>query len=211
MMAVGFGYRLLPMMLSAAPPSGRAMYPSAILLETGILGLFLSLLMRSPLTLLFAAVIAAGLAVFGSHVVRMLARRTTAPVGRLRDDFAGEHIGAAGGWLLMAVISGIALAALPMSEWTIRVALVYGVAGLVGGLAQSVIGFQRRTLPQMAAREWRYAVIFFAWLAGVPLLAGGFVLNAPPVLALGGGVLFAAALLMCADVARMISAPRPRR
>jgi hypothetical protein len=156
-------------------------------------------------------VIAAGLAVFGSHVVRMLARRTIAPVDRLRDDFAVEHIGAAGGWLLMAVISGIALAALPMSEWTIRVALVYGVAGLVGGLAQSVIGFQRRTLPQMAAREWRYAVIFFAWLAGVPLLAGGFVLNAPPVLALGGGVLFAAALLMCADVARMISAPRPRR
>ena len=49
MMVVGLGYRLLPMIIPAASPSGPTIYISALLLETGVLGLFVSLVMRSEL------------------------------------------------------------------------------------------------------------------------------------------------------------------
>jgi cbb3-type cytochrome oxidase subunit 1 len=47
MMVVGLGYRLLPMILPAAAPSGRTIYVSVILLEIGVAGLFVSLLLRA--------------------------------------------------------------------------------------------------------------------------------------------------------------------
>ena len=151
MIAMGFAYRLLPMIIPAASPSGPTIYASAILLETGIAGLVASLVMRSELTTLFAIVIVASLAAFGGHVVWMLRRRKTAPPGRPRHDFSIDHICTAGVWLIAAAVCGVALTALPMTESTLRVALVYGVVGLVGGLAQIVVGFERRTLATAAA------------------------------------------------------------
>lgn len=43
MMVVGFAYRLLPMLIPAASPIGPTIYVSAIMLETGVVGLFVSL------------------------------------------------------------------------------------------------------------------------------------------------------------------------
>src|SRR5262249_30559098 len=47
MMVVGVGYRMLPMTFPSKMPSGRSIYASAILLETGVLGLFITLLVGS--------------------------------------------------------------------------------------------------------------------------------------------------------------------
>ena len=220
MIAMGFAYRLLPMIIPAASPSGATIYASAILLETGIAGLVVSLVMQSPLTLLFAIVIVAALAAFGAHVVWMLRRPKLAPPGRPRQDFSIDHIYTAAGWLVAAAVCGLALIALPLSESTLRVALLYGVVGLVGGLAQIVIGFERRTLataaaywalqrgagaaPPPRASAWRRALVYYAWLAGVPTLGGGLFLNAPPVLAVGAGLLFAATLMMIVDALGLV-------
>src|SRR4051812_8794198 len=46
MMVIGVAYRLLPMVLPAAMPSGPRLWLSVVLLQTGVSGLFVSLLWR---------------------------------------------------------------------------------------------------------------------------------------------------------------------
>ena len=89
---VGIGYRLLPMVLPAAPPRGRGVAASALLLEAGVLGLFLSLFFRAGWwTGVAGATIAAGFVVFLLHVMWMLRRPRPAPVARRRPDYAVRH------------------------------------------------------------------------------------------------------------------------
>ena len=49
MMVVGLSYRLIPMMLPAAMPTGRRLYLSAILIESGLFALMAALLSESNL------------------------------------------------------------------------------------------------------------------------------------------------------------------
>jgi hypothetical protein len=222
MMVVGLGYRLLPMVIPTASPAGRTIYASAILLETGVAGLFVSLLLRSDLVLLFAILILAGFAAFGGHVVWMLERPKLPPPGRNRNDFAIAHAGTAGAWLLVACVCGVILTAVPVSESTLRAALLYGVFGLVGFLAQVIVAFELRILPTAAAywalqrsggtstgsphvpNELRRFAVYCAWLTGVPALGAGFFFNAPLVLGAAAWLLFAAVLLAAIDVARIM-------
>jgi hypothetical protein len=225
MTVMGLGYRLLPMVLPAAMPSGRSLYASAILLEAGIAGLFLSLTMRSSLTLVFALFIVAAFLCFGAHVLWMVARPRRSPHHRTRPDFAVHHLCAAGACLLLACVCGVTLASISVSEAAMRVALLYGVLGLLGGLAQAIVGFERRLLP-MAASCWDLqdggevpsaprrpvatAPTFFMWLVGVSLVAAGFFVNGAAVLASGAWLLFAASLLMSLDLFLLLS-PRQRQ
>ena len=90
--------------------------------------------------------------------------------------------------------------------------LPYGVFGLVGFLAQMVVGIESRLLPlfawygafakrgfarplvspqQMPDRTWQ-RLAFYLWVGGVPALAAGFYFNAALVLATGAWCLLAA-------------------
>src|SRR5262249_57070282 len=69
MMVVGVGYRLLPMTFPSKMPTGKPIYASAILLETGVLGLFLTLLVGRGLGVLFRAATASAVVVVGAHVM----------------------------------------------------------------------------------------------------------------------------------------------
>jgi hypothetical protein len=68
MMVVGIAYRLLPMVLPSAMPHGASLWLSAVSLQVGVSGLFVSLLIRGRHSWLFALVIVAGFAAFLSHV-----------------------------------------------------------------------------------------------------------------------------------------------
>ena len=218
MMVVGIGYHLLPMALPAATPLARTIYISAVLLETGIIGLFCALVMRSDLMLLFAIGIVAGFAAFGAHVLWMLERPRRLPHSRRQPDVAFVHIGAAGMWLLFACVCGLTLTALPVSDSTLRVALLYGTLGLVGFLAQIVVAFELRVLP-IAAAYWgiKREPIPFAralssvlWLAGVPGVGAGLFLNLPALLGTGAWVLLTATVLGGADTALLLMPLRGR-
>src|SRR6266496_112949 len=54
MITIGVAYRLLPMILPAAMPSGPRLWLSAVLLQTGVTGLFITLLARGPFAWIFA-------------------------------------------------------------------------------------------------------------------------------------------------------------
>jgi hypothetical protein len=87
MMVVGVGYRLLPMVLPSAMPRGRALYGSALLLQTGLIGLAATLVTGWPGGPLFALGIAAGFMVFLGQVVWMTRHLRTPPSARARPDF----------------------------------------------------------------------------------------------------------------------------
>ncbi len=158
LMVVGLAYRLLPMVLPAAMPDGRSLYVSAILLEAGTAGLFVALLKESRWTVVFGAIIVAGFAAFLSHVVWMTRHRRPVPVRRPQPDCAVRHVAIAMGYLAVSCVFGLVLAIAPMNDWTLQLASAYGICGLVGFLAQIIVGVQARILPIFA---WYHAFARF--------------------------------------------------
>ena len=224
MMVVGVAYRLLPMVLPAAMPQGPTLWISAVLLETGVAGLFVTLLVRSPLVWVCALVVIAGFAAFGSHVVWMLRRPRPRPPGLRRVDPAVLHAAASFLWLGVASALGIWLTLAPPSSNTLRVAMAYGVFGLVGFLAQIVVGMEGRLLP-IFAWYWAYAntgyrgpvlsqhempwhdgrdLVFLLWLFGVPSLALGLAFDAVPFVSGGAWCLLGATAADAVNVARIL-------
>ncbi len=219
MMVAGIGYRMLPMWFPSKMPSGRSVYLSAVLLEGGVVGIFVTLLLRSALAPVFASLIASGLAAFGGHVVWMLRRRVSRPIDAPRPDFALLHGAAAAASLVAATILGFVILLRPASPVMLRAAAAYGVLGLIGFLAQIVIAMEARLLP-MIAWFWAYAasgyrvpppsphvmrdralqrIVFAGWLLGVPALALGMFVESAPLVSLGAWSLFAGTAIALLD------------
>lgn len=213
MMVMGVGYRLLPMQLPSAIPPGSGSVASAWLMEAGILGLTAGLLYDSPWTWLAVLAIVAGLSVFGRQVRWMLANRRRPPPGLPQPDLALGHTFQALLYLALATVLGLVLLWMPPSALKIRLATLYGVLGLVGFLAQIIVGVGNRLLP-MAAWTRSFvesgfepppvgmhdivdrrlqAAALAGWSLGVPALAAGLTLTIPPLTAAAAALLTAAA------------------
>jgi hypothetical protein len=222
MMVVGVAYRLLPMILPAEMPKGPRLWLSAVALQAGISGLFATLLFRSWLAWPFALAVIAGFAAFLSTVLWMLRHPRPQPPGVRTPDPAVWHAAAAFGSLVIACVLGLWLTIAEPSAATLRIATAYGVFGLVGFLAQMVVGMEGRLLP-LFAWYWAFAnsgckgpvpsphdmawrdgqeLAFILWLFGVPALAGGLAFDAVPV------VRAAAWCLLLATVVDSVSAVR---
>jgi hypothetical protein len=210
MMVVGVAYRLLPMIVPSKIASGRSMYASAVLLEAGVLGLFVTLLVGSRLAAVFGLMIVAGLIAFGTRVAWMLGHRVPRPAAAPQPDFGLLHAAAAGVWLVFASGLGIYLLFSGTTETTLRAAAAYGVFGLVGFLAQMVTAMEARLIP-MVAWLWSYAgsgyrvvplsphlmrdralqtLVFAGWTIGVPLLAAGMFWESAMLIRIGAWALF---------------------
>lgn len=224
MMVVGVGYRLLPMALPAEMPQGPKLWISAVLLQTGATGLFAALLMRSRLTVLFALVVIGGFAAFGWQAAWMLRHRRTRPPGLPSPDPAVLHACASLVSLVIASGLGLYLTVADPSPSTLRIAMAYGVFGLVGFLAQMIVGMQGRLLPIFAwywasanagdngpvipphEMAWRGGqdLVFVLWLVGVPALAGGLALDLVRIVSGAAWCLLAATLLDSGNVIRIL-------
>jgi hypothetical protein len=223
-MVVGVAYRLLPMVLPAAMPSGPRLWISAVLLQAGVVGLFVTLLLRSPLGWIFALIVVAGFASFVWQVLWMLRRPRPRPPGLRRPDPAVLHAGASLASLSIASVLGVWLTIAEPSSATLRIAMAYGVFGLVGFLAQMIVGMEGRLLP-IFAWYWAYAntgykgpvcsqhdmpwrrgqgLVFVLWLFGVPALAGGLAFDAIPFVRAAAWCLLAATLIDAANVTRIL-------
>lgn len=216
MMVIGLAYRLLPMLIPAVPRSGSSVYVSAVLIETGVVGLFTSLVLRNTLSWVFAIIIVAGFAAAGLQAVWMLGYRRTPAPARTDRGFAIAHVATAAVWLVVSCVIGITLTVAPLTETSLRAALLYGVFGLVGFLAQVIVGFEAYVFPTAAAywaiqggmagmgtprvNDTRRSAIYVAWLAGVPAIGAGLFVNAPIVLAAGAWLLFGAVVLETIDL-----------
>ena len=102
--------------------------------------------------------------------------------------------------------------------------MAYGVFGLVGFLAQIVVGMEGRLLPIFAwywayanaedkgpvlsphEMSWRYGqdLVFLLWLFGVPSLAGGLALDLVPLVSAGAWCLLVATVVDAANATRIV-------
>ena len=218
MMVVGVGYRLLPMVIPAKAPAGPTVAASAVLMEIGVVVLFAALIAQSPWAALGAVLIVTGFACFGVHIAAMVRHRSKKPAGAPAVDFAVVHAAAAGTSFVVACAIGLYLVVAPPSDLSLRLAVAYGVFGLVGFLAQMVVGMQARLVPlltwylMLADSGFRGPVVaphlmpirslqrisFAAWAFAVPSIAVGFALNVIPLLSAGAWTLLAGVILSAA-------------
>jgi hypothetical protein len=238
MMVFGAGYRMIPMVLPSAMPAGRSLFSSALLLQAGTLGLFVGFLLEKRFLLPSALLVMAGFAAFFREVRFMLRNRRRPAAWLVLPDYGVWHALQSMAYAALAALLGLTLCLLSSQERALRLAAVYGVVGLVGFLAQMVLGMQARILPMFAAYHANIeatceappttprdmgsrrtgAAVFVLWSAGVPLLAGGMFLHSARLVGAAGGVLLAAAVLGAANAAAVlrhafgnVRPPGPRR
>jgi hypothetical protein len=207
MMILGVAYRLIPMFVPAAMPAGRSLGASAVLLEVGTLGLTWSLVVEaSPMP--WVLFVLAAFVSFFLHVRRIVRERRPRPVDLPRRDWATWQTHAAMLCLLVAAVLGLLLAAggpNPGLAWA------YGVTGILGFVAQMVLGIEGRLLPMYAwYRSLERAdgrlpdrsvhrlivpslslIVLVCWLVGIPLLTFGLVSGHDLSVAAGAAALLA--------------------
>jgi hypothetical protein len=226
MMVVGLSYRLLPMIVPAAMPTGAAMARSAVLIETGLVVLVVALIGQSRWTTAGAILIVLGLASFVREIRGIVTRRMPPPAALPRPDWATWQTQAAFAWLLLASVLGVILSTGVSPGWLVPLGWIYAIAGLVGFLAQVVVGIQGRLLPlhgwyrgfeaggmrpppvsaHALASPVLARLIFLAWLAGVPVLTAGLVTERRPAIALGSAMLLVAVVMNAAQAVRVATA-----
>ena len=229
MMVFAAGYRLLPMLLPAAMPRGVWVWASAVLLEVGALGLFASFISGGRWLPLAAVSATAGVGVFLSQLRWMQRNSRPPPKGLIRPDLGVVHALCALTYLGLTSVLGLILAFAPATtEWTLRLAAVYGVCGLIGFLSQLIVGVSNRLLPIFARlvagdwsatpptphelpNRWLQAVTFILWTVGVPVLVLGFWLDRVGVIGAGGWVLLAGVVASAASNLAVMRAARASR
>jgi hypothetical protein len=211
MMVVGLSYRLIPMIVPAAMPTTAWMALIAVLLQAGVMVLAAGLVTNSQWAIAGALLVLAGLASFVRQVRAIVQRRLPPPAALPRPDWATWQTHAAFLWLVVAASSGVILTLPIPPSWTIPLGWIYGTAGLVGFLAQIVVGIQGRLLPlhgwyrafeaggmhpparsaHTLASPVLAKAILIAWAVGVPVLMAGLVADAPWLVAAGSAALVA--------------------
>ncbi|ODS51823.1 MAG: hypothetical protein ABS36_18790 [Acidobacteria bacterium SCN 69-37] len=209
MMVVGLAYRLVPMFLPAKMPTGSGLAVSAWLLELGLIGLVAAWIVAPAWLPVGALVIVAGLMSFVSNMRAAVRQRLPRPPALPSRDWSTWQTHMALLWLIVAAGLGLTLALMSAGPAQIRVAWVYGVAGLVGFIAQIVVGIQGRLVPLYAYYRAMAALggqpparpanqlptarfakpIFALWTIGVPWLALGLAAGHPLSIRLGAIVL----------------------
>lgn len=214
MMVIGLSYRLMPMMLPAAMPSGARLAASAVLIEAGLALLVAALFTGWDVVPAAALLMLAGLASFVVRMMKVASRRLPRPPALPRRDWSVWQVHAAFIWLVIAATLGFILSRRGAAGHA-GLAWFYGTAGLVGFLAQIVTGMHGRLVPfyawyrAMAAAGGAHprgsahalvssrlaGAVFFAWTAGVPVLAAGLALTAPLLVRAGSFALLLGVVL----------------
>lgn len=205
MMIFGVAYRLIPMFVPAAMPSG-SLAASAVLLEIGTLGLTWSIAAgRSGLV--WALLVLAAFGSFFGQVRRIVRERRPRPVDLPARDWSTWQTHTALLYLFVAAVLGAWLAA----GGPAGLAWAYGVAGLLGFVGQMIAGIQGRLLPMHAwyrtmsrlggappplsahrLIEPRLALaVLILWTVALPLLVAGLSGAGRVLVALGGMTLLA--------------------
>ena len=210
MMIFGVAYRLLPMMVPTAMPTGSTLAVSAVLLQAGTLGLSVSLAAGWDVRL-WAIIVLAAFASFFTQVRRMLRMRRRRAVELPSPDWSTGHTGLA---LLYGLVTAGLGAWLAFGSAPPAVSWVYGAAGLLGFVSQMVVGIQSRLLPlhawframvqsegvppvrsSHALVDSRLALtVFLLWLPGLPLLIAGIAGRQANLVATGAALLLGATL-----------------
>jgi hypothetical protein len=146
-------------------------------------------------------------------------RKLPPPAALPRPDWATWQTHIAFVWLLIAASTGFALTLPVPPAWTIVLGWVYGTAGLIGFLAQIVVGIQGRLLPlygwyrmmergnmqpptrsaHTLANQGLAKATLVSWTLGVPLLICGLAAGVDWIITVSSALLLTGVVLNSAQ------------
>jgi cbb3-type cytochrome oxidase subunit 1 len=221
LLIVGVSYKLVPMFTLSEVQNRRRAALSVALLNVGLLGSFLTILLRSPWKPVGAAVIVAALAVYGWELRAILRARKRA------------HLD----WGLKSFLTAVALLAplsllslvlawpgLPLNAFTGQLENLYGFVGLIGVVTFAIIGMLYKIVPFLAwfgvySRHVGHAKVpaladlysprlqgmgYWSFVAGLLVAGGGIVLAQKPVVQLGCACLALSAATLAINVVKIL-------
>ena len=144
MLIVGISYKLVPMFTLSEVQSSRRAAWSVALLNLGLAGLFVTILVRSPLKFAFAFVVIAGLAIYGWELRAILHARK-----RRTLDWALKYFLTAVSLLAAVAAMAVVLSwpGLPLNARTGQLENAYGFLGLIGVATFAILGMLYKIVP----------------------------------------------------------------
>jgi hypothetical protein len=222
MMTVGVSYKLAPMFTLSDLKSARRASASIWLLNLGLAGVIPSILVQSRFKVLFALVIAGGLALYALELWAILRGRK-----RRVLDWGMRYFVTALGALVAASILGVVLSwpNLPLTAFTGQLENVYGFVALIGVITFAVVGMLykivpflvwyasyskligRKKVPSLAELYWPQvqAVGYVFYVSGLTVTAIAIALANVTLVRGGCALLGVSILLFLVNVARILS------
>ena len=222
MLIVGVSYKLIPMFTLSELQSRRRAVCSIALLNLGLAGSFVTILLRSPLKLAFALVVVAALAIYGWELTAILRARK-----RRALDWGIKYFLTAIVLLLPLSVLAVVLSwpGLPLNTFTGQLENLYGFLGLIGVITFAIMGMLYKIVPflvwfgrysrqigraQVPALADLYCVRLQAWgywayLAGLAVTCAAIVLSNATGVRIGGGCLALGVATLALNVAKMLA------
>ena len=144
LLIIGVSYKLVPMFTLSEVQSPRRAAWSIALLNFGLAGSFVTILLRSPWKLIFALVMIAALAVYAWELAAILRARN-----RRKLDWSIKYFLTAIVFLLPTGVLAIVLSwpGLPATVFTGQLENVYGFLGFFGVVTFAIIGMLYKIIP----------------------------------------------------------------
>jgi hypothetical protein len=222
LLIVGVSYKLIPMFTLSEVQSRSRALGSVVLLNVGLAGAFVTILMRSPWKLGFTLVLLAALVLYGWELTAILRERKR----RTLD------------WGIKSFLTGVALLfplgllavvlswpGLPLTTVTGQLENLYGFLGLAGVITLAIIGMLYKIVPflvwfksysrqigrarvpalaELYSERWQ-AAGYWAYLAGLAVAAAGIVSSSETACRVGCGLLAASLATLLFNVASMLT------
>jgi hypothetical protein len=225
---VAVSYKLVPMFTLSELQNERRAWWSVALLNLGLLGVFAAILWQSSLKFPCAAVIVAGLALYGIEILAILVARN-----RRALDWGMIYFLTAIGLLIPLSFLALLLSwsGLPVMAVTMQLENVYGLLALVGLVGLAILGMLYKIVPFLVwfhsysrqigrakvpaladmYSERLQAAGYWTYLAGLALMAGATAGSHPAAIRGGCALLALGLLIFAANMAKILAhLVRPR-
>lgn len=222
MLIIGISYKLIPMFTLSEVQSPRRALASVILVNAGLLGSFVTILLRSPIKFAFALVVIAGLAAYGIEMRAILRARK-----RRTLDWAIKYFLTALSLLVpLSVIAAVlSWPGLPLTGLTGQLESAYGVLALLGVVSFAIIGMLYKIIPFLvwyrsyskhigASKVPSLADLYshglqvagyWTYLAGLAVTGLGTVLGNPLTARSGCALLLLSLIILLFNVAKLLN------
>jgi hypothetical protein len=222
LLIVGVSYKLIPMFTLSELQSKRRAAASVALLNIGLAGSFVTILLRSPWKLFFALVIIAALACYGVELRAILRARK-----RRTLDWGIKYFLTAVTLLIPLALLSVVLAwpGLPLNPFTGQLENLYGFFGLIGVVTFAILGMLYKIIPfliwfgvyskhvgraQVPALADLYsprlqALGYWNFLTGLAVTSAAILLSSPTGVCIGGGFIAISVGTLVINVAKILA------
>lgn len=222
MLIVGVSYKLIPMFTLSEIQSRARAGLSVTLLNVGLAGSFVTILMRNPWKLAFTLVTVLALALYGIELAAILRARK-----RRVLDWGIKTFLTAVGFLLPLSLLAIALSwpGLPLNALTGQLENLYGFLALIGVISLALIGMLYKIIPFLVwfgvySKKVGFLKVpaladlyserlqitgYFGFLGAVAAISTGIVTTNEFAIRIGGILLVASVAILLLNVARMLA------